>query len=75
MDNFKIHTRVVSLLIEFYGGLGKEKRSRRKVNLISEIDRASVEYVMSRQKSLNKNPNMTERELQDAEWYWEGLTR
>lgn len=65
----------MSLLIEFYGGLGKEKRSRRKGNLISEIDRASVEYVMSRQQSLSNKMNKTERELQDAEWYWEGLTR
>ncbi|CAL8127109.1 unnamed protein product [Orchesella dallaii] len=76
LDNFKIHVRIVSLLIEFYGGMGKERRSRRKGNLISEMDRASVEYVISRQESLSSDKfNKTERELQNAEWYWEGLTR
>lgn len=66
---------MVSLLMELYGGVGK--KTRRKGNLISEMERASAEFVISRQESLstaNKSP-LGGKELQEAEWYWEGCTR
>jgi len=65
---------MVSLLMELYGGVGK--KTRRKANLISEMERASAEFVISRQESLSSSKSpLGGKELQEAEWYWQGCTR
>ncbi|CAG7822596.1 unnamed protein product [Allacma fusca] len=75
MNNSKTHLRIVSLLIELYSGMGKEKNGRRRPSLMLRMDRASVEYVMSRQESLSESKPKTSSELQNAEWYWGDISK
>ena len=64
VDNEKIHVRIVSLLIELYGGIGS-KVGRPKQPLISEMQPKPV----AMERSYNQ------QELRQAEWYWGDITK